>query len=931
MKTLVLFISLLVLAVSTYSQTLPPGFISGNATPGATWVQPVGAVFSKTGEQLFVWEKEGKVYVCNRNAAGDYIKQSVPILNISEEVGNYADYGLLGFAIDPQFESNGYIYASYVVDRHHLLHFGKPTYNPSANEENAATIGRITKYTTTTAAGDIIAIPASRNVLLGETKETGVPILHTSHGTGSLVFAADGTLLASMGDGASFLGNDIGPGGNSYYIQGLADGIIRPDENVGAFRSQMLTSLSGKLLRLDPENGNGVSSNPFYESAQPRSTKSRIWSLGLRNPFRISIKPGQGSTNPSAGDIGEIFIGDVGFGSWEELNVVKERGMNFGWPIFEGFNPETYEFVDTENKEVPIPAEINCGGRQYVRFDELVRQDNAAKDARVYYPCSSTLIGSEIHHIHARPILDWRHANKDHTPPNAAARVGGFDANGDASSAIIGTPGSGVTGQVFNGNTSTGGIWYTGTGNSFPADYNNTFLLSDFGEKWIKRITIENTDKVTRVDTFATNTGTVVCMTENPIDGSVVYVTVGDGSFGSSAVKIITYGGNLPPVIVKINANNYYSASPILNVQFDGTDSYDRDGWIVNYSWDFDHPESADPTSNSPTPNHDFKTTPGVPRKFIVKLTVTDNGGESTTEQFIVSVNNTPPVVNITSPVKNSKYKIAGDTIYLLRATVTDEEHSSGQMIYEWQTILQHNNHSHPEPPDPNLETSTTIARIGCNGDNYNWLIKLIVTDEAGLSTIDSSQIYPDCTGSLPIFLHKFSVTQNGSANLVKWTTELESNIEYFELEHSSNGINYFPISLQEARNTPGSNHYSFADNNFFPGNNYYRLKIVEHGSIIRYSVVVKTVSADEMSVLKVIPNPIVHNFSLIYQSAEKDRVTIQIRDITGRLLLILKEDINKGQNVIYIQNLPNWNSGVYFISVQNKAEIKQAKFIKAR
>ena len=165
----------------------------------------------------------------------------------------------------------------------------------------------------------------------------------------------------------------------------------------------------------------------------------------------------------------------------------------------------------------------------------------------------------------------------------------------------------------------------------------------------------------------------------------------------------------------------------------------------------------------------------------------------------------------------------------------------------------------------------------------------------------------------------------------MKWTTELESNIEYFELERGENGINYSAIYREDARNTTGPNHYNFADFNFLPGNNFYRLKIVEHGSVIRYSVVVRTISSDELTALRVVPNPVIGNFSLAYQSAEKDRVTIQIRDITGRLVHTLKEDVNKGQNVIYIQNLPNWNSGVYFISVQNKEGIKQAKFIKAR
>lgn len=931
MKTFLVFVILLIVCINGFSQNLPTGFSSTNATPGATWDQPVGAVFSKDASKLFVWEKAGKVFVCNKNVSGNYIKQPTAVLDISEEVGNYNDYGMTGFALDPQFESNGLIYVSYVVDRYYLMNFGTPGYNPAANEENAATIGRITRYATTIGAPNLVATPASRQILLGETKETGLPILHLSHGTGSLVFAADGTLLASMGDGASFLGNDIGPDGNSYYAQGLSSGIIRPEENVGAFRSQMLTSLSGKLLRLNPANGNGISSNPFFDAASPRSAKSRIWALGLRNPFRISIKPGAGSLNPSEGHIGEVFIGDVGFGTWEELNIVKEPGMNFGWPLYEGHNPETYVFISTQNKEVPIPPGIDCGGRQYMEFRELIRQDNPAKDASIYYCSSSTLFSSDIHHIHARPVLDWRQANENHNPPNANARVGIFNSQGEAGVASIGSPASNVVGNVFNGNSSIGGIWYTGAGNSFPPEYKNTFLLADYGEKWIRRITIENTDKVTRVDEFATNIGTIVCMTENPVDGSVVYVTVGDGSPGSSAVKKISFGGNIPPV-AKMKGHTNFSASNDLTVLFDGLESYDQDGSIASYAWNFDDPTHSNNTSSNPAPDHHFFTTgPNPPTKYVVKLTVTDNGGAKDSTEFIVSINNTPPVVNITSPVKNSKYKVADDTTYLCRATVTDAQHTAAQLTYEWQTILLHNNHSHPEPTDPNLETSTTISRIGCTGENYHWLIKLTVTDPAGLSTTDSSQIYPDCSGPLPIFLHKFSVTQSGSANQVRWTTELESHIEYFELERSSNGINFSPINRQDARNAAGPNNYSFDDKSFLPGFNYYRLKIVEQGNVIRYSVIIKTVSESEERVLKVVPNPVVGNFSLTYTSQEKDRIIIQIRDITGRLLHTLKEEVNKGQNVIYMQNLPNWNSGIYFISVQSKDEIKQTKFIKAR
>jgi hypothetical protein len=72
------------------------------------------------------------------------------------------------------------------------------------------------------------------------------------------------------------------------------------------------------LLRIDPVTGNGVSSNPYYSAAQPRSPKSRVWAFGLRNPYRFSIKPGTGSNNPAAGDVGEIFVGDVGWNTYEK-------------------------------------------------------------------------------------------------------------------------------------------------------------------------------------------------------------------------------------------------------------------------------------------------------------------------------------------------------------------------------------------------------------------------------------------------------------------------------------------------------------------------------------------------------------------------------------------------------------------------------------
>ena len=923
MKKIFLLISIVFSCFYSQSQTpiLPNGFAISNVSSGSTWSQPVGATFTKDGSKLFVWEKDGRVYVCNRQPSGNYQKQTTPVLNISDEVGGWRDFGLLGFALDPEFANNGsgHIYLLYVVDRHHLMTGGLTAngYSAGTNDYYKATIGRVTRYTTSVSGGEVVASPGSRKILLGESKSTGMPILHESHGVGSLAFAADGTLLITCGDGASYAAVDGGSINHTYYSQALTDGIIRADENVGSFRSQMLNSHNGKLLRINRETGEGISSNPFYDAAAPRSAKSRVWALGFRNPFRMSVKAGTGSTNLSVGDIGEVFVGDVGWNVWEELNIVKAPGMNFGWPLFEGQTAHTdYTALNTQNGDEPNNFGT-CNGRTHYRFKDLLKQDNAAKDKKVYNPCNSAqLIGNHNRYIHARPAIDWKHGGDD-------ARVGKFNAAGVATNPTVGTTESGVTGTAFRGNSSSGGIWYTGAGNSFPPAYKNTFIVGDYGGQWIRRFSINFTDVVTKVDGFVSGAGAVVGFAENPIDGSLVCVNVGSGT-----VRKITFGGNIPPV-AKIKADKYYGGNN-LTVNFDASESYDPNGSIPanGYSWNFGDSGPGN-TSTAIKPSHTFSSTTG-PKKFVVTLTVKDNQGVSTAEEFIVSVRNTPPVVNITSPVKNSKYKVAEDTVYSLKATITDTEHNSSQLTYEWQTTLKHNNHEHPEAIDPLVETASRISRIGCT-DDYHWMITLKVTDAAGLSTIDTSQIFPNCAGTLPIFLHKFSVTGNASVNMVKWTTALESNMEYFELERSTDGVNFFPINKQGAQNSPGTSNYSYADNGFSTGTNYYRLKIVEHGGIIRYSVIIKTITDGETSELKVVPNPVVGNFSLTYQSLEEDNVTIEIKDVAGRLIHTMKEIVNKGHNVIYIQSSPTWNAGVYFISVKDKNETKLVKFVKVK
>src|SRR6185436_14644528 len=116
----------------------------------------------------------------------------------------------------------------------------------------------------------------------------------------------------------------------------LADNIIRPKEDVGSFRSQLVDCLDGKILRINPTTGEGLPSNPFFDPAEPSAPRSRVWGLGFRNPYRMVLKPLSGGHNPDDANPGHLYVGDVGWETWESLKIVTGPGQNFGWPIYEG-------------------------------------------------------------------------------------------------------------------------------------------------------------------------------------------------------------------------------------------------------------------------------------------------------------------------------------------------------------------------------------------------------------------------------------------------------------------------------------------------------------------------------------------------------------------------------------------------------------------
>ncbi len=714
----------MVLAVGAAASALPPGFREEVIDDDLT--QAVGVTFVPDGRG-FVWEKAGRVWLIDHDGRSDD-----PVIDIREEVANFSDMGLVGFCAHPDFLSNGYVYLWYSVDYHHLMHFGTPRYDRHANQYYTDTIGRLTRYRLVPDGHGFKLDPDSRFVLVGDTRSDGPAATHLGHHVGTVMFGEDGSLIASVGDGASWDGFDTGgPMPNSSYTA-YADGILRPQEDVGVFRAQMVRSLSGKILRLDPSTGNGMPGNPFYNAADPRSPASRVWALGFRNPWRINIRPGSSVDQPPGANPGVIVVGDVMEGTWDELTVVRGGGENCGWPLFEGLTPKaTYGATRREHLDAPNPlfGAGPCPG-PFFAFHDLIVQETRATPSWPN-PCDAGVpIAAETPtFMHARPVLDWY--------DDGTTRTGTF--TGDtATESVLGRAGCPVSGPGLGGGAPLAGVWYTGT--QYPETWRGTLFAADYVGGWIHNIRFDEHHRPVEVRRFQPDAGAVVSVAMNPRDGCL-YSVVYDWR-GESELRRIVWSDVHPPHAV-IRVSPRWGEGPMV-IEYDATGSTDEDSPTLWYEWTFG---DDSPPSEEPVGRHLYNIQPDEgPHRFKLALTVRDELGLRDTTLTYVYVNNSPPKVTITSPADGSTYSGTRPSVVALRADVEDAEHGPEDLECRWDVVAHHNDHTHPDPPLLRCEADATITPEPCReGDAFWYELVLTVTDPLGLSGADKVVMTPRC------------------------------------------------------------------------------------------------------------------------------------------------------------------------------------------
>lgn len=146
----------------------------------------------------------------------------------------------------------------------------------------------------------------------------------------------------------------------------------------------------------------------------------------------------------------------------------------------------------------------------------------------------------------------------------------------------------------------------------------------------------------------------------------------------------------------------------------------------------------------------------------------------------------------------------------------------------------------------------------------------------------------------------------------LNWQATEDANLYAYEVEKSSDNINWKKVTAVNSNSTAGTFSYQAVDENPLKGISYYRLKIVE-GAGMRYSAV-KQISFNEFTASLVIaPNPAQDKTNLLIETNETSEVIIDVVNLQGRVVSSLKRMVNSGSNTIVLP-LQTMSSGVYMI-----------------
>jgi len=592
------------------------------------------------------------------------------------DVYSHDEEGLQGVGVDPNFTENRFIY----------LYYAPPLNTPAGDAPETGTaadfaafdgVNRLSRFVLNTdgtldkaSEKQILDIPASRGLCC--------------HVGGDIDFDAAGNLYLSTGD-------DTNP------FQ--SDGFTPIDERDGrnpAFDAQRsagnTNDLRGKILRIKV-NADGSYAIPDGNLFAPGTdrTRSEIYAMGFRNPFRFSVDkktgilyvgdygPDAGAADPARGPAGQV-----------EFARVTKPG-NFGWPYCTGNNDA------------------------YVDYDFATKASGAAFD------CAAPKNTSP----HNTGLTDL--------PPAQAAWIpydnGSVPEFGSGSESPMGGP-------VYHYDPALDSPV------KFPEAYDGDFFAGEFGRQWIKRITSDDNGTVQSVNDVPWTGTQIMDMAFGP-DGALYVLDYGLSWFGGdehSALYRIENATDGHSPVAQAAANRTSGHAP-LKASFSSAGTTDQDGDALTYSWDF----GDGGTSTAANPTHKY-TKNGT---YAATLTAKDPSGRTGSASVQIVVGNTAPQVTLELP-KDGQLFSFGDAIPF-KVRVTDPEDGTIDCSkVKVNFILGHDSHGHPITSAEGCTGTLQTSADGGHDDDANifGVIDAEYTDGGGggqtaLTTHDQSVVQP--------------------------------------------------------------------------------------------------------------------------------------------------------------------------------------------
>lgn len=214
-----------------------------------------------------------------------------------------------------------------------------------------------------------------------------------------------------------------------------------------------------------------------------------------------------------------------------------------------------------------------------------------------------------------------------------------------------------------------------------------------------------------------------------------------------------------------------------------------------------------------------------------------------------------------------------------------------------------------------NWSTGATTPTISVT--NTPAVITCLVTDACGNPRTATFNI--GCP--LPVRLIEFNAQKvNGWVEL-NWLTKSEEDLKHFELQRADESFNFstlFTVAAQGQQEA--NNNYEFVDKLPIPGQNYYRLKMVDNDGEIEYSGVRTVFMEVENPNLDIVPNPNNGNFALRFLSETKQDVNVTVYSANGQFQMSTTHHVEQGLQEITI-NKGDLPIGIYFISLETKKD----------